>query len=208
MFSLIKKDLLIQKSSFLYGIMAAFIAIISFQNLKETMVLAVTFILTYVFMQYACYCDDNNNAHLLLNSLPVSRKHVVLSRYISLFVFFLISLGYYTVLTGIIKIFAIPLECGSLSLEGNVRALTMVLFVNSIVLPVFYRFGYSKSRIVNLILFVGIFSAFGALESTGGGFAGFFKGKMLSSYFSLILAVFVYALSFVVSVKVYSNKEF
>jgi hypothetical protein len=209
MFSLIKKDLLIQKSYLFYLIFVALIAIISFSGLKGAIFLPVTFILTYVFMQHACYCDDKNNAHLLLNSLPLSRKKIVLSRYLSLFVFFTISLGFCAVLGWISELIFSDFIHFSFPVEGVAAVLAAVLLMNSIGLPVFYTFGYSKARIVNVILFIGIFNAFLFWESAGKFIANFFnKGSLFSGYFVLNIAFFIYALSYVVSAKIYSKREF
>nr|PZN04974.1 MAG: hypothetical protein DIU66_03390 [Bacillota bacterium] len=193
MFSLIKKDLLVQRNYFLYGLFAAVVIAVSFQGLKEVMFQAMVFLLTYFFVQHACFSDDRACADLLLNSLPISRNAVVLARYVSLFAFFAIALLYYALLAGVVKILPLPLELGPVSFEGIAETLMLVVLVNSIFLPIFYKFGYGRSRIVNMILLLG---TFGALGSAG--------EKFMNLFFALAL----YAFSYFVSLRIYLNKEF
>ncbi|MCG0275361.1 MAG: ABC-2 transporter permease [Thermosediminibacteraceae bacterium] len=206
MFSLIKKDLLIQKNILLYGILSTLIIIIAFQQIGDAMFPVAVIALTYVMLQSACYHDDKNNANVLLNVLPIKRSTVVFCRYISVFVFALISISYYAVLTGIMKILSIPLKLYSITIEGVLFALFTLIFINSIYLPLFFKMGYLKSRIINLILFFGV-GMLGSINEKYRGFLGSYD-KMTIMVILAIFAVIIYGISYILSVKIYKNREF
>jgi len=163
MFNLILKDMLIQKRNFLFGIVYLLIMVLAFQQIGSSMFVASVIPLSFIMVQSACAYDDKNKSDVLLNSLPLNRSTIVIARYISTFVFAAISIVYYILISGIAKVLELPFKIYPVSLEGIIGALFASVLVSGIYFPIFFKVGYIKSKIVNFVLFFGIFFGGGML---------------------------------------------
>ena len=219
MYNLILKDMLIQKKMFIWGFAYILLMTMAFQSTGGAMFPAGVMALTYILAQTACASDDKNKTDIMLNSLPLSRESIVLARYISIFVFATIGIIYYLVVALIINNLAIPFKVTPVTIEGILAALFAVVFINGIYFPIFFKVGYIKARIINFVLFFGVFFGIGAM-------AGFVKenldmkyGKEIVSWFQgqpdagiaaliiLIMSV-MFWVSYLLSVKFYRAREF
>lgn len=219
MFNLILKDILIQKRTFLLGIFYILIMILSFQQVGSPMFSASVVAFSYIMVQSACAYDDKNKSDILLNSLPLNRDTIVIARYISTFIFAAISVVYYILLTGIIKILDLPFKVYPVSLEGIIGALFALVLVSGIYFPIFYKVGYIKSKMVNFVLFFGIFFGGGILlpELIRNKDEAFIQGilQFLSNQSDMQIAVEIFAImillliiSYMFSLKFYRKREF
>jgi len=163
MFNLILKDILIQKRTFIFGIFYILILILSFQQVGSPMFLTSVIAFSYIIIQSACAYDDKNKSDVLLNSLPLNRDTIVISRYISTFVFAAISVVYYILLTGVIKLLRLPFKTYPVSIEGIIGALFALTFLSGVYFPIFFKMGYIKSKMVNFVLFFAVFFGIGML---------------------------------------------
>jgi ABC-2 type transport system permease protein len=59
---------------------------------------------SYIMIQSACAYDDKNKSDVLLKQPAVKRGTIVIARYISTFVFAAISIVYYIILSGIVRV--------------------------------------------------------------------------------------------------------
>ncbi|NLO97420.1 MAG: ABC-2 transporter permease [Peptococcaceae bacterium] len=157
MFNLVLKDLLVLKKNFLFGIVYILIMIVAFQQIGGSMLAASIVVFSYMMVQLACAYDEKNKADILLNSLPLNRSTIVIARYISTFIFTAISIVYYLLLSGLIKVLHLPLKVYPVSLEGILGALFALILVCGIYLPIFFKMGYIKSKLLNFVLFFGVF---------------------------------------------------
>jgi len=157
MFNLILKDILVQKRNFLFGIVYILIMMLSFQQVGSPMFAASVFAFSYIMVMSACAYDEKNKSDVLLNSLPLNRSTIVIAKYISTFVFAAVSILYYILLSGIIKVLELPLKVYPVSIEDIIGVLFALILVTGIYFPIFFKVGYIKSKIVNFILFFGIF---------------------------------------------------
>ncbi|MFW5438052.1 ABC-2 transporter permease, partial [Paenibacillus apiarius] len=82
MFNLILKDILIQKKIIIF-----YIATIILYLLVDTSLVLIGFIYSVVFIMNAYSYDEKDNANILLNSLPYTRKEIVCSKYIGALIF-------------------------------------------------------------------------------------------------------------------------
>ncbi|KYO65536.1 ABC-2 transporter permease [Thermovenabulum gondwanense] len=210
MFNLIKKDILVQKFTLIYGIVNTLIIILAFQQVGEAMFPACVVALSYIMLQSACAYDDKSNADILLNILPCKRSTVVFARYLSVFAFAVISIFYYAVITGILKILFLPLKLYSITLEGIVGAMFSLIFINSFYLPVFFKMGYYRSKMLNIFLFFAMFFSIGwiipALKNYFWILESFNDTYIITAL--IVFAVIIYGVSFLVSVKIYERREF
>ncbi|MGB9839075.1 ABC-2 transporter permease [Thermovenabulum sp.] len=210
MFNLIKKDILVQKFTLIYGIVNTLIIILAFQQMGEAMFPACVVALSYAMLQSACAYDDKCNADILLNILPCKRSTVVLARYLSVFAFAVISIFYYAVISSIIRILLLPLKVYSITLEGIVGAMFSLIFINSFYLPVFFKMGYYRSKMLNIFLFFAMFFSIGwivPMFRNDFRFLDSFNNTYIITAL-MILAVIIYGISFLVSVKIYERREF
>jgi len=118
---------------------------------------ASVFAFSYIMVMSACAYDEKNKSDVLLNSLPLNRSTIVIAKYISTFVFAAVSILYYILLSGIIKVLELPLKVYPVSIEDIIGVLFALILVTGIYFPIFFKVGYIKSKIVNFILFFGIF---------------------------------------------------
>ena len=180
MFNLILKDILLQKKIIAFIFLYAIIFVFAFQSSEIFGFVAVVMAVTYTSMNTIASIEDKNKADVLLNSLPIRRKKLILAKYISIWIYMFMGILSYIIVTNLIKAFGLPIKVFPITVEAIMAAIISVVLINSIYLPVFFKFGYTKSRIISLILFISIF--FGI--STGMNAIGFHQNKMISEFFT------------------------
>jgi ABC-2 type transport system permease protein len=160
MTNLIIKDLLLQKRTALISIIYIPLMLLFFHSTGETGPLAGPAVfaaamvaVTYMLVGNACAYEDKSKADMVLNSMPVNRAQIVAARYLSIYVFMGIGIVYYLVIMWAIQLACLPVEVYPLSVEGLLGAAFAVTLMNSIYLPVFFKWGYIKSRMVSFIMF-------------------------------------------------------
>lgn len=162
MFNLIRKEFMIQKKYLLYyvvySIFMLFVFAASFNESSQSAYILAGISVAYMFIQYSCAIEDKNNSEKVLNSLPISRRIIVLSRYAAVMVFtmgviiLLSMIGYIVAKFGLMRIEAI----------GMIDVITIIFTISilaGVYLPIYFKFGYIKAKILNIILFLGFFSA-------------------------------------------------
>ena len=219
MYSLIVKDILIQKKRLLVCLLIIILMIFSFQNIGAAMFTACAGAFTYSLVMTACAYEDMNKSDIMINSLPVKKSEIVGARYVSIFIFFIIgSVVYYLcyVITGITRI---PLKVYPLSPELLMGGLVSVSLIHGIYLPVFFKVGYVKSKMLNFIIFFGFFYGVSSLIAVIQHKTDLPLIKQLIEFvqsrgqiFLLMImlgfvAVFMYA-SYLLSVRFYKQREF
>lgn len=218
MFNLILKDILIQKRTFLFGIVYILIMILAFQESESPMFTASIISFSYIMVQSACAYDEKNKSDILLNSLPLNRNIIVIARYASIFIFAAIAVVYYILLTSIIKILGLPFKVYSVSFEGIVGALFALILLISIYFPVFFKVGYIKSKMFNFVFFFAVFFGGGILVpeiiKSNSGFAQRAL-QFLNSQSDMQIVVEIFAvmillliISYMFSLKFYRKREF
>lgn len=151
--------------------------------------------------------DEQSKWNFYEAALPLSRKQIVLEKYI-LTVFIVIPVSViYTVI-----LFAVRGGDSSKAFLTFAIMLLFSLISPSVILPIIYKFGYLKGRIINLIIIALIMAMASVLAITstneeqinlsvllGGGF---------TQLFLLAAAVIIFVLSATISVSIYEKKEF
>lgn len=160
MFHLIKKDLLIQKNSFLLSILLIIFFSLIFSNMGAAGLTMSVLAVTYLLTLGASAREEKNNSDKLLISLPLRRRTIVFSKYVSVLFFATYAILLNLVIYGIINILKLPLESIPITLQGVISAFIASLLYCSISFPLIFKVGYMKSRMMNLFLFLGI--VFGA----------------------------------------------
>jgi len=173
---------------------------------------------TYMLVITACAYDEKNKADVMLNSLPLKRLHIVLAKYLSVFIYLVICTVIYMVITILISLTGLPVKVYPVSLAGLAGGLFAVSLTTGIYFPFYFKFGYIKSKFLNLILFFTLY--FGLTSSI----SFFYMNrdvawvKNLSSFFQrlsdiqifaflVLLTMIILTVSFALSLKAYQSRD-
>lgn len=218
MYNLLLKDVLILKKQFLYGLFIGALFSLTFSKINGAMM--CIFALPYILVFTAVAYDEKDKAEIMLTSLPIDRSLLVIERYLSVFVFAILGAMEYTIIEAIVYFTGINVEISpftAISISSMVLGLAIFY---GIYLPMMFKFGYIKTRWVNLFMFFGLFfgvtSLINAINKYGINFKilnpliTFFKNQSNIAVASELIAVafLIYVLSYAISVKIYNSREF
>ncbi len=219
MLNLIKKEFIIQKKSMLFGISYSVFAIFVFQKWPLSASIVSALAITYVLMANAFILEEKNKTEIIIASFPITRKDIVLAKYLSAFAYSFYGIFSCWLVSMVIKIFSIPVKVESISLIGILRVSFLVGLMISIFLPLSFKFGYRKMKIVNMFMFLLMFFIPGfSIEYINKNPDNKFVIKLLnmvskssdwqvSTYIIILTLLFVF-ISYIISLKIYQNKEF
>jgi ABC-2 type transport system permease protein len=222
MYDLIRKDFLVQKNIFLFGLLYTVFGAFVFEEMVPgggALYMVVPYATIYLLVMYACGYDAKNNAEVILNSLPVTRVEIVIAKYLSALAFMAVGI-LFAIMIGTIGFYT-----GFPKIERLVSFNDMiVVFISgmvfvSIFYPLYFKFGLEKMRMVNIVLFMLLFFAPNLItsivaENPDNGIVRAIltflndTPSWLLKACSLFAGIIFYLLSLFVSIKVYRNKEF
>lgn len=150
--------------------------------------------------------DEQSKWNVYEASLPLSRKQIVFEKYI-LTALIVVPVSF------IYTIILFTLKSGDLS-KAIINFTVMLLFgliSPCVVLPIIYKFGYLKGRIINLIIIALIMaiasvSAVTSISENQPDFSVLLGG--FTEPLLLATAVIIFVLSAAISVSIYNKKEF
>lgn len=212
MFTLIFKDLLIEKKIIALSTIYVFFMVFAYQGVQEGMFSAIVVALSYLLVQTACAYDEKNKTDIMLNSLPVKRFHIVLARYFSAFVALIIGTIEYSIIKIIIEALMIPINVYPISLSEFLGGFTALALLSSIYFPFYFKIGYIKAKMLNMILFLLVFFGIGGLSYIlKAGYPIPFIESLTELQFSILLSAAVFIimiLSFLLSLHFYNKRDF
>lgn len=213
MYNLLLKDILIQKKTIGITILISIVYTFMLKNNISVLFTMYVFMFSYIFIFTACSYDDKSEK--MMNSLPVKRIDIVLSKYASIFLFLIISFAIFIFVVLILKITGLIHTGSFITLKKILEASFGVILLSSIYFPIYFKFGYSKTKYINVGIFALIFFVVSFLSQKAGKYNidGFIQN--LNSmpewglYTGVILIAFIILLiSFVISYFAYKNREF
>ncbi|HOV94410.1 MAG TPA: ABC-2 transporter permease [Spirochaetales bacterium] len=225
MLSLFLKDFLILKRTILFAAIYPVILIVGFQNSGDVVFVINLVAITYILLISVCAYDEKNKADVLLNSLPISRNKVVLARYVSLYLFAVLAVFYYCVLVALLGLTNLGVRISPMTGQSLLIGVVLVSVMYGIYLPLFFKFGYIKTRIVGIALFFVVFFGLGSLaqmitkvgQTADGSGNSFLQSLALmvnglsstQTVLCIVAVLFILVfLSFRMSLKIYRGKEF
>jgi hypothetical protein len=219
MINLILKDIIIQKKTVLLSLVYMILVIIISSGPVDLGFIAGLIGVTYILITTSSATEDKNNVYVLLNSLPIKRSHIILSKYLSIFVYIIIGTVYYYLAISIINVIGASTEVSYISFQGVVIAIFAVSLLNGIYLPVLFKVGYTKTRILSMILFMSFFFGVSYIidffrESENIKVIGSiinFLSNLSSPQVNLVtigLTIIVLLISYALSLRFYNNREF
>lgn len=214
---LIIKDLCVIKNQMksLLLVLALFI-FLSIANKDVTFVLfLIPFYMIMILITTFSY-DEFNKWECYCNSLPLSRKEIVKAKYILFNASSLIL-----IMLGILASFIIPNFIENITFESIFASVIGVAFgiclVISLLIPFYYKFGSQKGRIMLFLTIAILALLIGAITSLD-----IFNNIELMNLINnlnnlslgmfalllIIVTVILMTISYYISIKIYSNKEF
>jgi ABC-2 type transport system permease protein len=212
------KPYLMGKNMLICGAVAMFLSAVSTVEIS----LGIGLMLATIFTSYQFAIGEKSNLDALYVILSVNRKTVVLGRYLFAFLLNLCTISF-SLVFAMLGVFGARLagnfqNGGGGSLAFILAMPALLLLVQSVQLPIYFKFGYSKAIFMNVVPFVVFMAGYGAFVSMArksgiipklsASLAGILSNVALATalaVFVLALAVYV---SYSLSVAFYSKREF
>ncbi|MBW9144558.1 ABC-2 transporter permease [Clostridium sp. CM027] len=156
MVNLVLKDILMQKKStkdLMIAILLNFTIICILQFLGAASVYILTpSIFANSLITSSCGFGERNDVDRMINSLPVSRKEIVISKYLSSFVFLIIGIAITILFASIIKFSGLSHINRFMNLTDIIIVSIFTVVYSSVYLPIYLWLGYLKSQLINKVL--------------------------------------------------------
>ncbi|WP_312668575.1 ABC-2 transporter permease [Tissierella praeacuta] len=206
MLNLIRKDLLLNFSSkqsviFLILFFPFMLLVLETNstNIYSLMILSYGYVLNNMPFKY----EVINKTHMLIQSLPIKKRDVVLSKYISIFINYFLGVILVGIYFGIISVFRIKIGEG-LSISLIWQTLIIFIFITSISLPAYFRLSPRLGNIVNVMIYIIIINIFVIGSSDNIDILTALNGQR----FNLpIITPIVYLISMLISIVLYETKD-
>jgi len=213
------KPYLTVKNLLIFGVCVIFLS--GQRGMLETS-FSIGFMLGTLFISYPFAVGEKSNLDALYATLSVDRKTVVLGRYIFLILLDICAVAFSFLFTTI-GVFGARLanifqgESGS-SLSLNMVMSAVLLLIQTIQLPIYFKLGYTKARFLNILPLAVIFACLvplvfltsaGRMTAVAHAFLSgiSINGAIIAALVVLVLAIAVYV-SYTLSVAFYKRREF
>lgn len=157
MIKLIKKDLILTYfSKGAITLILFFIPFVMFLidfQIKERIIAVVIFTITYVLAIGPFEHEEKSRPHMLIQSLPIKKNEIIISKYIGMFVNYILALVYTGIGLWIIK-FLGNSSVDSLNLSIIKITLPIVIIFHSIILPILIRLSTKVASAIGMGIFV------------------------------------------------------
>ena len=158
MLGLIKKDLLMIKGNMRQVMLFLIVFLILALQENNIIVIVPVFVSMMIFITTFSY-DEYNKWDAYAITLPISRKDIVKSKYITSVILWLIALLVTVVIVGIMGVFEQNIDY--FEMFGMILGCVFsIVLLEAIMFPLIFKFGVEKGRIG---LFVGVFAIAGLL---------------------------------------------
>lgn len=205
---LILKDLFILKQNYkTFFVLIIFFILAMFQNSSATSFTSVINAVFTMMITTTISYDNLARWDKYALTMPITRKEMVLSKYICSIIFNLIGL-----VLGIVIVFAMGIVRNNLNIteifiSAISSAIVMIIFI-SLMFPLVYKFGVEKFRIFLILIFmIPVFFILALRNMTN--VAELIAKWLIYIIISVpVIAVIGFVLSYFISIKIYENKEF
>jgi len=203
MFNLTVKDFLIQKNTLIL-----FIPIILMYIFLEGSLIYLGYFFSVLFIIGSYYDDEKDNNHILMNSLPYTRKEIVSSKYmtpvlVTLFFIAVIYLGNFIINRETIFLW-----------REMLLVLGLVMFTSSFLIPFSYKFKM-QHLFVGMAILVGLYMVLIATvipnlnDRLRGAVGELLLLPDVQFYLTVtISAILIYGVSYLLSLRIYRKKAF
>lgn len=212
MFNLAFKDIILQMKYFILSILI--VLGLSLLNRNAFFILCIPAAAVYMGVAYSCMYDDKNNTEIIFASLPMKRSSIVLSKYVSLLYFLIISVFFTVIFLSVVKMSGF-MKVSTINSEEMIASCIPAVLLASIYFPIYFKFGYMDSKYIAIGLFMFMFFAPSLLLSSASIKKNFFQALIYiknkpvftidAAMILLIAAIMI--ISALISVNIYKNKD-
>ncbi|MGX9756683.1 ABC-2 transporter permease [Clostridioides difficile] len=160
MFNLIKKDLIVGISSDgIRNLKYLLLFFVFYFFLNSISYYTVSVVICYLIFVDTFECDYEHESRIFIRSMPVSIEDIVYSKYllgVGLIIFITIIASLISKLTSLVFF-------RSMVLNDVFFSINIFLAILSVILPLFFKFGYGKMKICGLIISILIYFVYGSL---------------------------------------------
>ena len=205
---LILKDLFVLKDVLkIYVVIFLFYGWMALADGQTGLLMAIVFVCSTVRPVNALAYDERSHWDRVANTMPVSRRRIVLAKYL----LSLLLAGASSIMAGLVMVVGriVPLVEIVASI---VVMLAMGAVYQAVLIPIIYKFGSEKSRIIMVAAMMIPWLLFTALAKTGmvdfSVLTAFMDANTAVMPFIIVAVVaVVYTLSALLSINIYSKKE-
>lgn len=147
--------------------------------------------------------DYKYNGDKFMNSLPVNRKNVIIARYILVNIALILTLLIIFIFRIILLIFF--KHTSNLFIDNVWFIILATNLYFGIMIPLIYKYGYPKTKWMNVIGFAVVSGAFaGLLEIKG----NLFANNIFEVFICILLSAIIAIISVKISINIYNSKDF
>ncbi|MGE5628452.1 MAG: ABC-2 transporter permease [Solirubrobacterales bacterium] len=208
MLKLIIKDIVIQKRTIPIALAyVVFFIFITSNNLNKGSIYIIGVTLAYMFTLGAIQYEEKYKAQNVIASLPVTRTDMVFSRYFGMIFFTGASTVFICIIVFILNLFNFMPGLENINVQDIKTIIVSAVVLMSIMIPLNYGLGVKKTRFVNVILYLTFF--FGLMNIYENIFMEPGNNPIVTfwSSYGLFIALVMLALSIVLSLIIYKNKD-
>ncbi|MBR5806297.1 MAG: ABC-2 transporter permease [Oscillospiraceae bacterium] len=208
MLGLVYKDLMVMRRTLLlYGAMGIVYGIIAIYGDQYGMVFALMMIVSAMVPVSAISYDERSKWDKIVNTMPLSRKEIVLSKYV--LAILLTAISSVIIFAFYMLVPEMPLE--EKAVTTAVMAM-MAMIYQAALMPVMFKFGSEKGRTMMLaILFVPAVLIFAIGEmniiDVNAAISFLERNEAMIPYLMAGFVLAIYSLSMALSVKIYEKKD-
>ncbi len=159
MINLIKKDLLVSYSNKISIIMILMyfpliLLILGTRDINSIFIFS-TFSFCFIMIKIPFSYEIKDKPHIFIQSLPVKKSDIVISKYISILVNFAIAIVYTFVYMWISSVIGL-IDVDKIELSTILYTLAITIVALSISLPTQFRFSPKMANFLNMFLYIGM----------------------------------------------------
>ncbi|NMM64768.1 ABC-2 transporter permease [Clostridium sp. P21] len=213
MLNLILKDVLIQKKYLLVSVLYALFFTLCFKSNPSMAFGMIPMMIAYILIAGACGFDDKNKCEIMLNSLPIDRTNLVISKYLSTILFIFIGIALAFTFSTILNFSGFIHMDRLMNLEDVFGATIGTLIMSCLYFPLYFKFGNQKARYVlaGIFMFIFAISIFltNKIAKAPISFMAYLNNQpdWLIATFIAIIAAILFLISILLSIKFYINKD-
>ncbi|MBZ5748973.1 ABC-2 transporter permease [Metabacillus rhizolycopersici] len=216
--ALIKKDLLTQQKIVYLSCLIWFIPLTNFftDGMPFKHVLLMTFLaFSLVFSSNFNTKTTEERQAIFINSLPVTRRQVVLAKYFTGLIWYGISAVFVTFYVLLFHLFA-PFPSRMIYLEEYVISLSIMYILLSIFYPLIYAIGYTSALFLTGAILVSVLMAFQIIlnlaenprfPSVNDFLATLSQNQWMIAGILALVAIIITTISYQASVKIYNKAD-
>lgn len=144
---LIRKDFIVQWKFLIWYLLYPVLLYAISQDSRSVFT-AIIIIIPIVATMTTFYNDEKNSSEKILNSLPLSRKQIVLAKYV--FIFFIL------IMSVVVSSCMVAIEFGWKGIDFIksmvVSSIDIVVMYLSVIIPIHFVLGYRKARFITFII--------------------------------------------------------